>query len=108
VFKCRLSCSLQGNTLIVRAIRNVRQGDEVFNCYGPHYRRMRRTERLEALEAQYCFTCTCDSCLDKNTEDFQVAESRLLFLISGSSYYLFVYISRTLYIHSRARLAKDL
>ncbi|XP_046648250.1 SET and MYND domain-containing protein 4-like [Daphnia pulicaria] len=63
--------SFQGNTLIVRAIRNVRQGDEVFNCYGPHYRRMRRSERVEALEAQYCFTCTCDSCLDKNTEDFQ-------------------------------------
>ena len=56
----------------MRAIRDVRQGDEVFNCYGPHYRRMRRTERLEVLQAQYCFTCTCELCLDTNTEDFQV------------------------------------
>lgn len=64
--------SFQGNTLIVRAIRDVRKGDEVFNCYGPHYRRMRRTERLEMLESQYSFVCTCEHCCDTNTEDFQV------------------------------------
>ncbi|XP_045027632.1 SET and MYND domain-containing protein 4-like isoform X1 [Daphnia magna] len=63
--------SFQGNTLIVRAIRDVRKGDEVFNCYGPHYRRMRRTERLEMLESQYSFVCTCEHCCDTNTEDFQ-------------------------------------
>ncbi|XP_059351666.1 SET and MYND domain-containing protein 4-like isoform X2 [Daphnia carinata] len=63
--------SFQGSTLIVRAIREVRQGEEVFNCYGPHYRRMRRTERLELLESQYSFVCTCEHCRDANTEDFQ-------------------------------------
>lgn len=79
--------SFQGNKLIVRAIRDVQEGDEVFNCYGPHYRRMRRSERLEVLEAQYCFNCTCDSCLDTNTEDFQVfavilKDSAALFILS--------------------------
>ena len=64
--------SFQGNLLVVRAIKDVKKGGEIFNCYGPHYRRMRRSERLEALEAQYCFTCQCQSCLDTETEDFQV------------------------------------
>jgi len=63
--------SFQGNRLVVRAIKDVKKGGEIFNCYGPHYRRMRRSERLEALEAQYSFTCQCQSCLDTDTEDFQ-------------------------------------
>jgi len=69
--------SFHGNLLVVRAIKDVKKGGEIFNCYGPHYRRMRRSERLEALEAQYCFTCQCQSCLDTETEDFQVIYNRL-------------------------------
>ena len=63
--------SFVGNQLIVRAIKDVPEGGEVFNCYGPHYRRMPRTERIESLEMQYRFTCTCPHCLDTETDDFQ-------------------------------------
>ena len=63
--------SFVGSTLIVRAIKDVPEGGQVFNCYGPHYRRMRRSDRLESLQMQYRFTCTCPHCLDEETEDFQ-------------------------------------
>ena len=56
----------------MRAIKDVKKGGEIFNCYGPHYQRMGRSERLEVLEAQYSFTCKCPSCADVETEDFQV------------------------------------
>ncbi|KZS11370.1 SET and MYND domain-containing protein 4 [Daphnia magna] len=29
--------SFQGNKLIVRAICDILQGNQVFNCYGPHW-----------------------------------------------------------------------
>lgn len=66
----------------MRAIRNVAKGEEVFNCYGPHYRRMRKSERIEALEMQYCFTCRCPDCVDEDTEDFQVDTVLLYKLIA--------------------------
>ena len=68
--------------MVVRAVKDVAAGGEVFNCYGPHFRRMTRKERQEALSAQYSFTCRCEACLDVNSEDFQVP-STLSFEVSS-------------------------
>lgn len=64
--------SFCGRQLIVRAIEDVHIGEEVYNCYGPHYRRMRTKERQESLRSQYSFTCKCISCDAIDSEDFQV------------------------------------
>lgn len=55
--------SFWGSKLIVRAIKRITgTGQEVFNCYGPHFRRHGSRERQEALRAQYHFTCRCGPC----------------------------------------------
>lgn len=56
--------SFINNHIIVRAIKDVKSGEEIFNCYGPHFRRQKRNERQEALKMQYNFHCSCIRCLD--------------------------------------------
>ncbi|XP_064489863.1 SET and MYND domain-containing protein 4-like [Ornithodoros turicata] len=57
-----ISGFINGDTLVVRAVRPIGAGKEVLNCYGPHYRKMPYSERQQALREQYFFTCTCDAC----------------------------------------------
>ena len=42
--------------------REVEAGEEVFNCYGPHFGRHPVAERRKILESQYRFTCHCHYC----------------------------------------------
>ncbi|KAK0178103.1 hypothetical protein PV328_002084 [Microctonus aethiopoides] len=56
--------------LIVKAVRNIPAGGEIFNCYGPHFRRMGLKERQDALKNQYCFTCQCEPCTDPELQHF--------------------------------------
>jgi len=63
--------------LIVRAIKSVKAGGNVFNCYGPHFRRHSLTERQETLKAQYHFVCDCISCKRKEMVEFQERFSAL-------------------------------
>lgn len=56
--------SFCGEYVVVRASRAITAGLEVFNCYGPHFRRMPVKERQEILNSQYFFRCTCDCCTD--------------------------------------------
>ncbi|XP_077494043.1 protein-lysine N-methyltransferase SMYD4-like [Amblyomma americanum] len=51
-----------GSTLVVRAVRKIAAGEEVLNCYGPHYQRMSFAERRQTLQEQYFFTCGCTAC----------------------------------------------
>ncbi|XP_043788227.1 SET and MYND domain-containing protein 4-like isoform X3 [Apis laboriosa] len=51
--------------LIVRASRDISQGEEIFNCYGPHYRHMTTENRQKILKSQYCFICKPEKALDK-------------------------------------------
>lgn len=51
-----------GQYLIVRASRDIGQNEEIFNCYGPHYRHMTTEDRQKILKSQYCFTCKCKAC----------------------------------------------
>ncbi|XP_066929332.1 SET and MYND domain-containing protein 4-like [Clytia hemisphaerica] len=54
--------SFQNERLIVKLTRDVKKGEEIFNCYGPHYRRMEFKERQKILQEQYFFTCSCTHC----------------------------------------------
>ncbi|CAL8095743.1 unnamed protein product [Orchesella dallaii] len=51
-----------GKTLIVKASKPIKKNEIVYNCYGPHFRRMPRAERQEILQQQYFFDCSCDAC----------------------------------------------
>ncbi|XP_014294612.1 SET and MYND domain-containing protein 4 isoform X2 [Halyomorpha halys] len=51
--------------LIVRASKDLKKGDEVYNCYGPMVQKMSYEERQELLLSQYKFVCDCQSCENK-------------------------------------------
>ena len=70
-----------------RAIKSVKAGGNVFNCYGPHFRRHTLTERQETLKAQYHFVCDCVSCKRKELVEFQERFSgKLNFGVLGRRY----------------------
>ncbi|XP_060575894.1 SET and MYND domain-containing protein 4-like [Ruditapes philippinarum] len=52
------------NILVVRAVKDVKTGEEIFNCYGPHYKRMGWSERQQCLKEQYFFECQCSPCVE--------------------------------------------
>ncbi|CAG7833348.1 unnamed protein product [Allacma fusca] len=62
------SSFIQGRTLVVRVTTDLNKGSQIFNCYGPHVRRLRRETRQENLTQQYFFECDCNSC-EKEAED---------------------------------------
>ncbi|WAR02079.1 SMYD4-like protein [Mya arenaria] len=53
------------DTLVVRSVKHVPKGGEIFNCYGPHVKRMSYSERQRCLKEQYFFTCNCLPCLQE-------------------------------------------
>ncbi|CAC5395091.1 unnamed protein product [Mytilus coruscus] len=55
--------------LVVRVIKDVEVDEEIFNCYGPHHKRMSTMERQQALKTQYFFTCRCPSCQTGDEQD---------------------------------------
>jgi len=69
--------SFFGARLIVRALKPMSAGDEVFNCYGPHFRHHPVQERQEMLRGQYHFTCTCGACSKKEWTEFSERFSAL-------------------------------
>ncbi|KAL8614446.1 hypothetical protein ACOMHN_007782 [Nucella lapillus] len=56
--------SFQKDLLVVKCTKDVTLGGEIFNCYGPHCRRMKRRERQDSLKSQYFFDCRCEACGD--------------------------------------------
>ncbi|XP_050422098.1 SET and MYND domain-containing protein 4-like [Adelges cooleyi] len=52
------------NFVVIKASRDIKKGEEVTNCYGPNFRRMRFSERQAALKMQYYFDCKCNICMD--------------------------------------------
>ncbi|XP_046552424.1 SET and MYND domain-containing protein 4-like isoform X2 [Haliotis rubra] len=57
--------SFQRDTLVVRSVKDVAVGQEIFNCYGPHCKRMSLTDRQQALSSQYFFHCQCQACVQE-------------------------------------------
>ena len=54
----------------IRAVRAVSGGEEVTNCYGPHYRRHGHQERQHLLQEQYGFRCHCPACASQEERTF--------------------------------------
>jgi hypothetical protein len=53
--------------------REICEGGQVFNCYGPHRAREPACHRRATLRAQYMFTCDCAACSDAERRDFVVS-----------------------------------
>lgn len=53
-----------GDNCVVRAIRNIPKGIEIFDNYGALYPLTPCAERREKLSKQYYFTCNCLACQD--------------------------------------------
>jgi hypothetical protein len=68
---CNHSCNpnvvrhSNGRMSIVRAIRNIKKGGEIFDNYGPHFLSHNFEERQKYLETQYFFRCNCEACSEK-------------------------------------------
>ncbi|CAB3226421.1 unnamed protein product [Arctia plantaginis] len=62
--------TFHNNRLIVRCSRELSEGAELLNCYGPHRAREPTQHRRTQLRAQYMFTCNCDACTDTERVDF--------------------------------------
>ncbi|ESO83273.1 hypothetical protein LOTGIDRAFT_169490 [Lottia gigantea] len=63
--------SFHGDTLIVKSVKKVLEGEEIYNCYGPHHKRMVRKRRQEVLENQYFFHCKCPPCCEERAGDIK-------------------------------------
>uniref|UniRef100_A0A1B6BYA9 Protein-lysine N-methyltransferase SMYD4 n=1 Tax=Clastoptera arizonana TaxID=38151 RepID=A0A1B6BYA9_9HEMI len=64
--------NFKNDVLIVRASRNIKKGEEIFNCYGPHYKHMGIERRQEILKSQYFFTCKCNACTNHTSDRFKL------------------------------------
>ncbi|XP_041367336.1 SET and MYND domain-containing protein 4-like isoform X2 [Gigantopelta aegis] len=63
--------SFHKDVLVIRAVKPVVAGEEIFNCYGPHMRRMKYSERQQCLRDQYFFECICPACIQQKDQDRQ-------------------------------------
>ncbi|VUZ44225.1 unnamed protein product, partial [Hymenolepis diminuta] len=53
--------------IVIRCIKDLKPGDEILACYGPHYLRHPDTElRRKILYEQYFFKCSCGHCSQKD------------------------------------------
>ena len=55
--------TFQKDHLVVKLADDVKKGNEIFNCYGPHHRRMDFEDRQRVLKQQYFFDCKCSYCV---------------------------------------------
>ncbi|XP_057569991.1 SET and MYND domain-containing protein 4 isoform X2 [Hippopotamus amphibius kiboko] len=56
------SVSFTSTVATVRASQQIRKGQEILHCYGPHKSRMGVAERRQKLRSQYFFDCNCPPC----------------------------------------------
>lgn len=47
---------------MVRTLEALPAGTPLLHCYGPQVGEMSWQQRQQALQEQYCFTCSCDAC----------------------------------------------
>ncbi|XP_024936380.1 SET and MYND domain-containing protein 4 isoform X2 [Cephus cinctus] len=50
--------------VVVRALRFIRKGSEILDCYGPHFLSDDRDKRRKHLLEKYYFHCACEACTD--------------------------------------------
>lgn len=61
-------CSFICDTIVVKALEDIQENEEVFNCYGIGFRGMNREQRQIALRSLYHFECKCEICSDQSKE----------------------------------------
>ncbi|CAH8589806.1 unnamed protein product [Heterobilharzia americana] len=55
--------NFQNSLIILRCLKPITPGSEIFNCYGPHYLHYpSASQRLTLLQQQYFFICSCEYC----------------------------------------------
>jgi hypothetical protein len=60
--------SFDGLKLTIYAATNIAENEEIYNCYGPHYKLMSYQERQDTLRLQYNFVCKCKRCVQASDE----------------------------------------
>lgn len=65
----------KGNKIHVRSFRPIQVNEEICYSYGPMFRKMTRSERMDTLQNQYYFTCSCPACDDRIIEDIENSET---------------------------------
>ncbi|KAL1516683.1 hypothetical protein ABEB36_000563 [Hypothenemus hampei] len=56
------------DTIIVKALEDIRENEEVFNCYGVTYRGMTKEHRQKICRSLYHFECKCIICSNPENE----------------------------------------
>lgn len=56
------------DTIVVKALEDISENEEIFNCYGIDYRGMNREQRQIACRSLYHFECKCIICSDQSKE----------------------------------------
>ena len=51
-----------GNTAVLRAVQEIRLGDEINIEYGPTFYNEEKNNRINKLLSTYYFNCTCEAC----------------------------------------------
>lgn len=51
-----------GKTCVVKALREINCGEEIFDSYGPHFASNSIEDRIQLLKGQYLFNCCCSPC----------------------------------------------
>ncbi|KRT78451.1 SET domain-containing protein, partial [Oryctes borbonicus] len=67
---CRANVSMYyiDDIVIVKAIGNIKRGQEICNCYGINYCYSKKGDRQSSLYAQYGFKCLCEICSNPRME----------------------------------------
>uniref|UniRef100_A0A146LER3 Protein-lysine N-methyltransferase SMYD4 n=1 Tax=Lygus hesperus TaxID=30085 RepID=A0A146LER3_LYGHE len=52
----------EGSKVVVRAIKNIKKGEKIFENYGPIFTQTPKAERQSTLRNQYWFDCSCEPC----------------------------------------------
>ncbi|KAK4873924.1 hypothetical protein RN001_013284 [Aquatica leii] len=81
-------------TIVLRALRPIVKGEQLFDNYGYHHAVMKKEQRREHLHKQYFFECRCEACVEnwplyielpKRHFDIKVSEEEIESLRNGST-----------------------
>lgn len=53
-----------GKMCIVKALREIQCGEEIWDSYGPHFASNKIDDRVGLLKGQYLFDCNCSACIE--------------------------------------------
>ncbi|KAF5296486.1 hypothetical protein FQR65_LT01475 [Abscondita terminalis] len=83
-----------GRTIVLRALRPIVKGEQLFDNYGYHHAVMEKQQRKQHLQKQYFFECVCEACtknwplyieLPKIHFDIKVSDDEIESLRNGTT-----------------------